>query len=63
MLFRSNEVHIQEQDMYPLEMNSLREVTKRDSILYDLNGKKIKAKVKEFYQAEVNNESYQVMLM
>ncbi len=58
-----NEVHIQEQDMYPLEMNPLREVTKRDSILFDMNGKEIKAIVKEYFQVEVKNESYQVMLM
>ena len=58
-----NEIHVQEQDMYPLEMNTLREVIKRDSILFDLNGRSIKAKVQEYYQAELNNETCRIMLM
>lgn len=58
-----NEIHIQEQDMYPLEMNTKREVTKRDSILFDLNGKKIKANVREYYWAKFNDETYRIMLM
>lgn len=58
-----HEIHIQEQDMYPLEMNTLREVTKRGSILFDLNGKKIKANVKEYYRARIDDKTYQIMLM
>jgi CRISPR-associated protein Cas5h len=58
-----NEVHIQEQDMYPLEMNVHREVIKRDSILFDLNGKKIKAKVKEYYSTSIKGEINNIMLM
>lgn len=58
-----NEVHIQEQDMYPLEMNKQREVTKRDSILFDLNGKKIKANVKEYYSTSISGEINNIMLM
>lgn len=58
-----DEIHIQEQDMYPLEMNTQREVIKRDSILFDLNGKSIKVKVQEYFEVELNNETYRVMLM
>lgn len=58
-----NEVHIQEQDMYPLEMNTRREVIKRDSILFDINGKGIKAKVKEYYSTSINDEITNIMLM
>lgn len=58
-----NEVHIQEQDMYPLEMNAQREVIKRDSILFDINGKGIKAKVKEYYSTSINDEITNIMLM
>lgn len=58
-----NEVHVQEQDMYPLEMNAQREVIKRDSILFDINGKSIKAKVKEYYSTSINSEINNIMLM
>jgi CRISPR-associated protein Cas5h len=58
-----NDVHIQEQDMYPLEMNAKREVIKRDSILFDINGKSIKAKVKEYYSTSIKNEITNIMLM
>ena len=58
-----NEVHIQEQDMYPLEMYTRREVIKRDSILFDINGKAIKAKVKEYYSTSINDEITNIMLM
>lgn len=57
-----NDVHIQEQDMYPLEMNSQREVVKRDSILFDLNGKSIKAKVQEYYSVSLQGITNNIML-
>lgn len=58
-----NKFHIQEQDMYPLEMDKQREVTKRDSILFDLNGNKVKADVEKYHQVTLDNENYQIMLM
>jgi len=58
-----NDVHIQEQDMYPLEMNNKREVTKRDSILFDLNGKSVKANVKEYYSTVIQDTPTSIMLM
>ena len=61
--WEENEVHIQEQDMYPLEMNTKREVTKRDSILFDINGKAVKAKVKNAFQVSMNNKPSNIILM
>jgi CRISPR-associated protein Cas5h len=58
-----NEIYLQEQSMYPLEMNTQREVTKRDSILFDLNGKSMKAKTNEYFQAIFNNQQIAIMLM
>ena len=61
--WEENEIHIQEQDMYPLEMNTKREVTKRDSILFDLNGKPVKAKVTNAFQVSMNNKRSNIILM
>jgi CRISPR-associated protein Cas5h len=58
-----NEVHIQEQDMYPLEMNIQREVIKRDSIIYDLNGKAIKVVTESHSTIELNGKHIDIMLM
>lgn len=58
-----NEIHIQEQDMYPLEMNTKREVTKRESILFDINGKAVKATVNGGYQISINDKQYNIILM
>jgi len=58
-----NSIHIQEQDMYPLEMNVQREVTKRESILFDLNGKPTKVVTKNHYELNVNGESIGIMMM
>ncbi len=58
------DIHIQEQDMYPLEMNIQREVTKRGSILFDLNGNPIKANVEEYWEIPLtSNEKVNIMLM
>ena len=61
--WEENEIHIQEQDMYPLEMNTKREVTKRDSILFDINGKPVKATVTNGYQVSMNNKPSNIILM
>lgn len=61
--WEENEIHIQEQDMYPLEMNTKREVTKRDSILFDINGKPVKAKVTNGYQISMDNQLSNIILM
>lgn len=61
--WEENEIHIQEQDMYPLEMNTKREVTKRDSILFDLSGKPVKVKANEAFQIELQNEIVNIILM
>lgn len=58
-----NSIHIQEQDMYPLEMNVQREVTKRDSILFDLNGKPIKVVSKSHYEMNLQGENLSIMMM
>ncbi|EIM74522.1 CRISPR-associated protein Cas5 [Nitritalea halalkaliphila LW7] len=58
-----NNIHIQEQDMYPLEMNPSREVTKRDSLIYDLNGKAIKVNSKGHYELKLNGNVSDVMMM
>jgi CRISPR-associated protein Cas5h len=58
-----NSIHIQEQDMYPLEMNELREVTKRESILFDLYGKPTKLVSKNHYEMNLSGENIGVMLM
>lgn len=60
--WENSDIHIQEQDMYPLEMNQQREVTKRNSILFDLKGKPIKAEVDEFYRLKTNDPTC-IMLM
>lgn len=61
--WEENEIHIQEQDMYPLEMNTKREVTKRDSILFDINGKPVKAEVNNSYKVVMKNKTTNVILM
>ncbi|MFD2037558.1 type I-B CRISPR-associated protein Cas5b [Belliella marina] len=58
-----NSIHIQEQDMYPLEMNVQREVTKRESILFDLNGKPTKLVSKNHYEINLNGGNIGIMLM
>lgn len=58
-----NKIHVQEQDMYPIEMNNQREVLIRDSILFDLNGKPIKAELKSYYQAIVGEKLYNIIFM
>lgn len=59
----NNSIHIQEQDMYPLEMNVLREVTKRESILFDLNGKPIKVVSKKHYEMNLNGNIIGIMML
>jgi CRISPR-associated protein Cas5h len=61
--WEENEIHIQEQDMYPLEMNTKREVTKRDSILFDINGKPVKATVNGGYQVLIKDKYLNIILM
>ena len=61
--WNDNEIHIQEQGMYPLEMNVKREVTKRDSILFDLSGNSIKAEVDEFHKVTMKDKERNIMLM
>lgn len=61
--WNSRNVHIQEQDMYPLEMNTNREVTKRDSILFDLFGSPINSEVEEFYSVQMKDKNANIMLM
>lgn len=56
-------VHIQEQDMYPMEMNTNREVTKRDSILFDLFGSPVNSEVDEFYKVQMKDKNANIMLM
>ncbi|SEJ66322.1 CRISPR-associated protein Cas5h [Cyclobacterium xiamenense] len=58
-----NAIHIQEQDMYPLEMNDQREVTKRSTILFDLNGKPIRVVSKNHYKMHLNGNNIGLMLM
>lgn len=58
-----NNIHIQEQDMYPLEMNLGREVTKRDSLIYDLNGKIIKINSKGHHELLLNGNVSEIMMM
>jgi CRISPR-associated protein Cas5h len=58
-----NSIHIQEQDMYPLEMNTQREVTKRDSILFELKGKPIKLMSKSHYETNLNDQKISIMMM
>ncbi len=61
--WEESEIYIQEQDMYPLEMNTKREVTKRDSILFDINGKPIKASVNEGFQVLGKSKTSNIVLM
>lgn len=53
---------IQEQDMYPIEMNTNREVTKRDTIFYEVSGKPLKAKVNEFLEIKFDNSILNVVV-
>lgn len=56
-------VRVQEQTMYPLEMNKTREVTKRDSILFDLNGNPIQAEVEQYYSLKLHGKLVNIMMM
>lgn len=58
-----NNLFIQEQDMYPIEMNTNREVTKRDTIFYEISGKPLKAKVKDYVEIKFNNSFLNVVLL
>ncbi|SMD45356.1 CRISPR-associated protein Cas5h [Aquiflexum balticum DSM 16537] len=58
-----NTIHLQEQDMYPLEMNIEREVTKRESILFDLNGRPIKVVSKNHYEMNLNGDNISIMMI
>lgn len=58
-----DQVHIQEQSMYPLEMNTTREVIKRDDILFDLNGHPIQADVESFYKVPLQEKAVNVIMM
>lgn len=57
------QVHIQEQSMYPLEMNTTREVIKRDHILFDLNGGSIQAEVERYYGVPMKEKAVNVIMM
>jgi CRISPR-associated protein Cas5h len=61
--WENNEIHIQEQDMYPLEMNTKREVTKRDSILFDINGKPVKAEINDGLKIASENGNTNIIMM
>lgn len=62
-LWNENQVRIQEQAMYPLEMNTTREVTKRDNILFDLNGNPIQAEVQKYFHLILNEQSVNIIMM
>lgn len=61
--WNENEIRIQEQTMYPLEMNTTREVTKRDNVLFDLNGNPIQAEVEQYYSLNLHGETVNIMMM
>lgn len=61
--WNENEVRVQEQTMYPLEMNTTREVTKRDNVLFDLNGNPIQAEVEQYYSLNLDGKTVNIMMM
>jgi len=61
--WNENDVRVQEQTMYPLEMNTTREVTKRDSVLFDLNGNPIQAEVEHYFNLNLDGKRVNIMMM
>lgn len=61
--WNENEIRVQEQTMYPLEMNTTREVTKRDNVLFDLNGNPIQAEVEQYYNLNLQGKTVNIMMM
>lgn len=61
--WNENQVHIQEQSMYPLEMNTTREVIKRDDILFDLNAQPIQADVEVYYKIPMEEKTVNIIMM
>lgn len=61
--WNENGVRVQEQTMYPLEMNTTREVTKRDSVLFDLNGNPIQAEVEHYFNLNLDGKRVNIMMM
>lgn len=61
--WNENDVRVQEQTMYPLEMNTTREVTKRDSVLFDLNGNPIQAEVEHYFNLNLDGKKVNIMMM
>jgi CRISPR-associated protein Cas5h len=53
--FIQNEVQIIEQSMYAIEMDKERNVTERDDILLERNGRPIKVRLNEYYQIDGKN--------
>jgi CRISPR-associated protein Cas5h len=53
--FLQNDVQIIEQSMYAIEMDLERNVTERDDILLERNGKPMKVKLNEYYQIDGKN--------
>ncbi|MDF1864569.1 MAG: type I-B CRISPR-associated protein Cas5b [Saprospiraceae bacterium] len=51
-----------EYSQFSVEMNTEREVTKRDDVFFDRNGKPIRAFVKEFYSIQINENQQNVIL-
>lgn len=61
--WNENDVRVQEQTMYPLEMNTTREVTKRDNVLFDLNGNPIQAEVEHYFHLNLDGKRVNIMMM
>lgn len=61
--WNENDVRVQEQTMYPLEMNTTREVTKRDNVLFDLNGNPIQAEVEHYFNLNLDGKKVNIMMM
>lgn len=61
--WNDHQMHIQEQSMYPLEMNTAREVIKRDNIIFDLTGNPIQCEVDEYYTVKTGKISSNIVLM
>src|SRR5690625_6896154 len=59
--WNENDVRVQEQTMYPLEMNTTREVTKRDNVLFDLNGNPIQAEVEHYFHLNLDGKRVNIM--
>ncbi len=56
------ENEIVEINQYPIEMDTERNVTKRDDILFDRKAKPIKASVTKYYEINYNGESRNIIL-